>query len=279
MEACIFNIQRYSLHDGGGIRTVVFFKGCPFQCPWCCNPESLSSKPQLFFKKVLCINCSRDKHGVCTTSAKDCPTGAKEMIGEMMSVEKVYDIIERDRAFYDASNGGITLSGGEFLMQVEFAIALLKKCRENGIHTAVETTLALPIAHLDELIQVVDVFLVDFKIFDEEKAKQILHMDLKCMKENVEVILKRNGKVIPRIPLIPGYTASNDNLDLIIQYLKKHDLKEVHLLPFHQLGEAKYSSIDKVYTMHEVKPLRDEQVQEIKEKFIQEGFKTIIHGN
>ncbi len=213
------------------------------------------------------------------TPSEECPTGAKETSGKMMSIDEVYDIIERDRPFYDASQGGVTLSGGEFLMQSEFAVSLLEKCQENKIHTAVETTLALPIPHLERLVHAVDLFLVDFKLFDEEQAKQILHMDLKRMKANVEAILHLGGRIIPRIPLIPEYTATDENLNQIIHYLKQHHLKEVHLLPFHQLGEAKYASIEKTYTMHEVKPLSDEQIQTIEQKFIQEGFRTVIHGN
>lgn len=279
MEACIFNIQRYSLHDGGGIRTLVFFKGCPFHCPWCCNPESLLPKPQIFYKEVLCMNCSKKINGLCDTAPEDCPTGAKEMSGEMKTVEEVFQQVIKDQTFYQSSGGGVTLSGGEFLMQIDFALELLKKCREYRIHTAVETTLALPIKKIDELIALTDIFLVDFKIFDENKAKEILNLNLPLMKQNVEYILSHGGKIIPRIPLIPGYTANDTNLKLILDYLKEHHLSEVHLLPFHQLGEAKYASINKEYTMHEVMPLSDEAIEKIEKTFIQAGFKTVIHGN
>lgn len=278
MKATIFNIQRYSIHDGGGIRTNVFFKGCPFTCPWCCNPESLSSKPQLFFKQSLCMNCSRKADDTCDTAVEDCPTGAKEIIGEEKTVDEVFDIVYRDYAFYESSGGGVTLSGGEFLLQVDFAIELLKKCKEHNIHTAVETTMALPVKRLKELCEVVDLFLIDFKIFDEAKSKEILHLNIEKLKENIALILQYHGKIIPRLPIIPTYTATEENMMKIMEYLKSVGLNEVHLLPFHQLGEAKYKSIDKTYGCHELKPLTDAQIKEVQILFENNGFKTLIHG-
>ena len=278
MKATIFNIQRYSLHDGGGIRTNVFFKGCPFTCPWCCNPESLSVKPQILFKESLCMNCSRKEDGTCPTHPDDCPTGAKEIIGEEKSVEEVFDIVYRDYAFYESSNGGVTLSGGEFLLQADFAIELLKKCKEHNIHTAVETTMAVHVPRLKELCEVVDLFLVDFKIFDKTKSKEILHLNIEKLMENIALIQQYHGRIIPRIPLIPNYTATDENMHLVMEYLNSVGLKEVHLLPFHQLGEAKYKSIDKEYTCHELKPLTDAQIEEIQTLFEKNGFKTLIHG-
>lgn len=277
-QACIFNIQRYSLHDGGGIRSIVFFKGCPFTCPWCCNPESLDAKPQLFYKEILCMNCSKKINGLCETSPDDCPTGAKEIVGKMQTVEEVYDIINRDRTFYESSNGGVTLSGGEFLMQIDFAIDLLKKCKEEHLHTAVETTLALPIPRIKELAAYVDVFLVDFKIMDQSLSLDILHLDVERMKENVKLIIQMGGHVIPRIPLIPEYTVNEMNLHALIQIIQDLHLHEVHLLPFHQLGEGKYKSIQKDYACKDVTPLSDEIVQDIERLFNQHGLKTIVHG-
>lgn len=278
-KACIFNIQRYSLHDGGGIRTIVFFKGCPFHCPWCCNPESLSNTPQLFFKESLCMNCSKKTNGLCATSPEDCPTGAKEIVGKMQSVEEVFNIVNRDYAFYESSQGGVTLSGGEFLLQQAFAIKLLEKCKANHIHTAVESTMALPVKNMDTLTKLVDVFLVDFKIMDEKESKKILNLDVKIMLDNVQSILDHGGKVIPRIPLIPTYTTTTENLTKIMQILEAKHLKEVHLLPFHQLGESKYHSIQKEYQCSDLKPLHDEEAEQIETMFIKAGFKTVLHGN
>lgn len=277
-SATIFNIQRYSLHDGGGIRTIVFFKGCPFTCPWCCNPESLTSKPQIFYKESLCMNCSKKENGICVSSVEDCPTGAKEEIGETKSIDEVFDVVKRDYAFYESSDGGVTLSGGEVLLQIDFAMKLLSKCKANNIHTCIESTLALPILKIKELVEVCDLFLIDFKIFNSSRSKEILNLDLDQLKINIDELLKYHAKIIPRIPLIPDYTTTLENLDAIMDYLNEKGLKEVHLLPFHQLGEAKYKSIQKDYQCHKLKPLVDAEVEAIQKRFIQKGFKTLIHG-
>ena len=278
MEACIFNIQRYSLHDGGGIRTIVFFKGCPFTCPWCCNPESLSTKPQLFYKDKLCIHCSKKINGMCLTDPNDCPTGAKEIIGKNYTVDEVYDIVRRDVSFYESSGGGVTLSGGEFLLQQDFAMELLEKCKENHIHTAVETTLAIPIKDIEKLAKLVDRFLVDFKIMDEAESKKLLQLDVRQTMQNVESLLALGCEVIPRIPLIPTFTATQENLDAIIDQVHAFHLKEVHLLPFHQLGESKYASIDKEYTLKDLKPFTDDEINQIDAYFKKKGLQSIIHG-
>lgn len=277
-EACIFNMQRYSLHDGGGIRTIVFFKGCHCCCPWCCNPESLDVKPQELYKEILCMHCSKKINGKCLTPAIDCPTGAKEIVGKMQTVEEVFDIVQRDRTFYETSGGGVTLSGGEFLLQLDFAIDLLNMCKQQHIHTAVESTMSLPVQRMKELVDNVDRFLIDFKIMDINKSKEILHLDVEMMLYNVKEILRLGGRVIPRIPLIPQYTTTPENLQQVIKVLKELHLKEVHLLPFHQLGASKYKAIDKTYACENIAILTDEEVHEIELLFQQQGFQTNVHG-
>lgn len=279
MEATIFNIQRYSIHDGGGIRSIVFFKGCPFSCPWCCNPESLSPQPQEFYKKSLCMNCSLKIDGRCQTLPEDCPTGAKSIIGKKMSIDKILDIVKRDKVFYETSEGGVTLSGGEFLLQQEAACELLGRCRNEGINTAVETTLGLPIKDVERLTGLVDTFLVDMKFIDKDKAKAICHLDVELVEQNIKSVVRSGGHVIIRIPLIPSYTATNENLSGIIRWMKDNKLDEAHLLPFHQLGEGKYEAVDREYDCHELKPLSDERIAEIEKMFEEKEIKTIIGGN
>ena len=152
IAATITNVQRFSLHDGGGIRTVVFLKGCPFRCPWCCNPENLSSEPEVSFKERLCIRCSpRPDGGPCQTRPEDCPTGAKELLGRSRTVDDLLAEVVRDRSFYEESDGGVTVSGGECLLRQDFLCAFLEACHEEGISTAVETTLAVPLADAGRL--------------------------------------------------------------------------------------------------------------------------------
>lgn len=278
MEACIFNIQRYSLHDGGGIRTIVFFKGCHCQCPWCCNPESLQITPQVFYKEILCMNCTKKVDGKCYNKVEDCPTGAKSIVGEMKSIDSIMDIVKRDRVFYETSKGGVTLSGGEVLLQQEVALQLLEQCKNEHIHTAIESTLSLEIQNIERLVALVDVFLVDFKIMDEKKSKDILHLDVQRMISNVREIRKLNGHVVARIPLIPSYTSDSDNLTQIMKQLKELDIKEVHILPFHQLGANKYKSIEHAYTCENLKALSDDEVETIKQLFMKQGFHTNVHG-
>ena len=277
-KACIFNIQRYSLHDGGGIRTIVFFKGCPFRCPWCCNPESLSTKPQLLYRENLCMHCSKKENGTCETDSSNCPTGAKEIVGEYRSVDEVLAIIKRDYTFYEASQGGVTLSGGECFAQQSFALALLKTCKANNIHTAIETTLALPIENITAFEKYCDAFLVDFKIMDDKKSKEILGIDVAIRDQNVQSLIQTGCTIIPRIPLIPTYTTTKENIDAMITHLKKLNLKEVHLLPFHQLGESKYKSTNREYQCHALTPLSEEAIKDIEKQFHSNGFKTILYG-
>ena len=168
--ATITNVQRFSLHDGGGIRTVVFVKGCPFRCPWCCNPENLSPKPQEVWHRSLCIRCSMRSGEfsaeACPKSAAECPTGAKELLGIERSAEELAEECQRDAVFYEESGGGVTLSGGECLSYQGFAEEFLQYCKERGMRTAIETTLAVPLADAEKLVACCDLFLVDFKIAD-----------------------------------------------------------------------------------------------------------------
>ncbi len=278
MEATVFNIQRYSLHDGGGIRSIVFFKGCPFTCPWCCNPESLSVEPQLMFKKSLCIGCSmKDNH--CSSRIEDCPTKAKSVIGKVQSIEDVMDVLVRDKIFYETSNGGITLSGGEVLLQQDFALALLKACQQEDIHTAIETTLALPIKNLEKWVSRCQLFLVDLKIMDAIQSKKILRIDIDLVKENIKKLMTLHANIIIRIPLIPQYTATKENISAIIAFMQEVGLKEVHLLPYHNLGESKYRSLNLNYSLYDLEAINDSIVEEIKENFERTGIKAVIHGN
>lgn len=278
MEACIFNIQRYSLHDGGGIRSIVFFKGCPFHCPWCCNPESLSGSPQLLYKSQLCIKCSLNEQGVCTKDASRCPSGAKSIVGKMMDIDMIMDQALRDKVFYETSNGGVTLSGGEVLSQLPFALALLKALKNESINTAIETTMALKIPDLTTLCQYTDTFLIDMKIIDKTKAHQLLNIDIDIVKANIKKLKALGANIIIRIPLVPEYTLNPDNLDAIIEWLKANALTEVHLLPFHQLGASKYVSLNKDYQLNCLKPPSEETIAKVKLKFDNAGLKTLVGG-
>ena len=175
----VTNVQRFSLHDGGGIRTVGFLKGCPFRCPWCCNPENLSFVPEVSWKSRLCIHCSMAEGGDglrdCPRTPEQCPTGAKELMGRERNVTEFAQDLLRDMPFFEESGGGITLSGGECLAgrNLSFALAVLEECHRHGANTAVETTLAVPLGgNVERLVAAVDTFLVDFKIADRTRSME-----------------------------------------------------------------------------------------------------------
>jgi pyruvate formate lyase activating enzyme len=273
MEGLIINIQRYSIHDGGGIRTIVFFKGCPLHCPWCSNPESQSFEVELGKVKNKCINCKK-----CSMSEEECPSGAIVHFGNYITVEEVIEEILKDEIFYHTSNGGVTLSGGEVLSQPIFVLELLKELKNLNINTAIETCGQGNMNNLLDIAKYTDLILYDFKIMDSTKAKAVLGANVDTILNNFKAIFTNGHKVIPRIPLIPGYTMDKDNITEIIKFLKEFNIKEVHLLPFHQLGSGKYETINKVYTMEKIEIPSEEEINEIKNTFKKEDFEVVIGG-
>lgn len=256
-KGLVFNIQRYSIHDGGGIRTIVFLKGCPLACPWCSNPESRKAvEPVQWIKN-----------------------GKKETIGEWKTSEEVVDEVLKDEIFYRTSGGGVTLSGGEVLMQHRFAKEVLEKLHYLGINTAIETTGCFEKERLEALLPFTDEVLFDIKILDPVQAKKVIGINLKHMKENFEMALQfPKVKVTPRIPLIPDYTATEENIERIIDYLEDFDITEVHLLPFHQYGSAKYDYLGWEYLLKDMEPLPREKINQIRKKFESHGFHAIVEG-
>ncbi|MFD3157852.1 [formate-C-acetyltransferase]-activating enzyme [Haloimpatiens sp. FM7330] len=273
MEGLIFNIQRYSIHDGGGIRTLVFFKGCPLYCPWCCNPESQSFEKEKVKIKAKCIGCK-----TCSMDTDECPSGAIVEFGQYMTVPEVIKEVEKDMIFYNTSSGGVTLSGGEVLSQADFAIELLKKLKELGINTAIETSGQGSSEKLLHMAKYLDLILFDLKIMDKEKAKTLIGANIDIIKNNIRSLVENNKKVIPRIPLIPNYTMDEDNITKIIEFVKELNLKEVHILPFHQYGSNKYEYLGKNYTLKDIKTPTDKEINDIKDKMEKSGLKVVVGG-
>ena len=265
MTGLVANIQRYSLHDGGGIRTVAFLKGCPFHCPWCCNPETLSFKPQIAFHKDKCIHCSTFEPGarLCNTSPDDCPTMAKEVVGTLMTEEELTDKLLRDRVFFEESGGGVTLSGGECMAapNQEFAIRVLTSCHEAGVHTAIESTLAVQLREPERLAACVDVFLIDFKIANRLDSKEIIGFDPLLRDQNVRALLDLGANVVARMPIIPGYTDSDENVIQNIERIASLGIKRADVLPFHQFGSSKYEANGMTYDLADVPQLTDNDVK------------------
>lgn len=260
LKGLVFNIQRYSVHDGSGVRTIIFFKGCALNCPWCSNPESrLAVRPTMWVKN-----------------------GKTETIGEWYTSEELIKEVLKDEIFYRTSGGGVTLSGGEILMQYEFVAHLAERLQYLGIHTALETTGAFDRERLGLILPFVDQVLFDLKIMDPYESKNVIGADISIVKDNFEMALgeSNNGNIdlTPRIPLIPMYTATDENIQSIIEYLLEIQVDKVHLLPFHQYGSTKYEYLGWDYTMRNVATLSEERVAEIELMFNNHDIITIVDG-
>jgi len=273
MKGLVFNIQRYSLHDGGGIRTIVFFKGCPLRCPWCCNPESISFKIEKVKIESKCIHCKR-----CSFDVDECPSGAINEFGKYMTVEEVVKEVMKDRIFYQTSKGGVTLSGGEVLSQAPFAKELLRELKSMGIHTAIETSGQGKTETLIDLANYLDLVLFDLKIMDENRSKEILGADIRLIKRNFKALVEGGKRVIPRVPLIPGYTMDDKNIEEIIGFVKGLNLKEIHILPFHHYGSNKYEYLHKEYKLQNIPVPSDELIEKVKNRMEKEGLIVSIGG-
>lgn len=296
LTAVIFNIQRYCIHDGPGIRTVIFFKGCPLRCAWCANPESQESDPQILYTEKKCIQC-----GSCAKAApagyiqrtrgentvnwdtirkdgrfawiSECPTGAMEVKGREITVPELLEEVERDRCFY-RHNGGVTLSGGEALMQPDFVKAFLKACKGRSINTAIETAGYVQPEILKEVIPFTDIFLYDFKFYDNDMHRKWTGLGNRRIKENLEFLLQEGARVEVRIPLIPGINDGKDELEKIAAYLKKYGIGNWELLPFHQHGSGKYAACGIPYGLKELKSYDRKKLEEVKLWF-QETYNKI----
>lgn len=271
--ARIFNIQRYSLNDGMGIRTVVFFKGCPHVCPWCANPESISPRIETVRRESKCLHCKP-----CLRNADECPSGAFERLGRDITLDELEREVMKDEVFFRASGGGVTLSGGEVLMQAEFATRFLQRLRLWGVESAIETAGDAPISRLLPLAKECSEVLFDLKIMDEKKAREVVKMNLPRVLDNFRRLVNEGVNVIPRVPLIPGFTLERDHLAGIINFLVPLGIKQLHLLPFHQYGEPKYRLLGREWEMRNIPPPTKDEVAALRMMAEQAGFTVTVGG-
>ncbi|MDE9620766.1 [formate-C-acetyltransferase]-activating enzyme [Citrobacter freundii] len=271
--ARIFNIQRYSLNDGQGIRTVVFFKGCPHTCPWCANPESLSPRIETVRRESKCLHCTP-----CLRDADECPSGAFERIGRDITLDELEHEVMKDDIFFRTSGGGVTLSGGEVLMQASFATLLLQRLRRWDVRCAIETAGDAPAGRLLSLAKECDEVLFDLKIMDGDLAREVINMNLPRVLANLRLLVEEGVNVIPRLPLIPGFTMNSDNTQHVLTMLSSLGIKQVHLLPFHQYGEPKYSLLGLPWLMKEVPVPSAQEVDIIRKMAEFAGFQVTVGG-
>lgn len=298
-EGFISAIQRFSIHDGPGIRTVIFFKGCPFNCPWCSNPETRSAGHDIMHTITTCIQCGLCSNhcpshciGVidggfhidrlrctdCGTCAEICPTNSISIRGERRSASDLLEIIKADAMFYRRSGGGVTFSGGEPLLQAEFLSELAAACKSAGIRTATETTGCCSPEDLKRVMPYIDLFLYDLKIMDLEKHREITGVSNELIKENLQLLSEAGKEIVVRVPVIPGYTQARENLIAIAETARKANVKQINLLPYHNYGENKYAQLGKKYEMENIKPLTKEDLAEEKELFETYGFQVKLGG-
>lgn len=244
MQGIIFNIQRFCVNDGPGIRTTVFLKGCPLSCVWCHNPESQSAAPGILFYRDKCTGCGRCRDLTADDTAFVCFHGAKEICGKTVDSEDVIALVRKDKVFYDASNGGMTLSGGEPLFQPEFTLALLKSAKENGIHTAIETCGFANTGIVREAAAFTDLFLFDYKETNPVLHRKFTGADNRRILDHLALLNELEKPVILRCPIIPGYNDREDHFLGISETANRFDcIEHVEIEPYHSLGTGKYEAL------------------------------------
>lgn len=273
--ATIFDIQKCSFVDGQGIRTTVFFKGCNLKCKWCHNPESQSPKREMMIRKSRCVGCGKCLEkcpndlklcqlcGKCTVY---CPGSAREIVGKEYTVDEVLSEILADKLFYASSGGGATFSGGECMLYADFLSELIRRCKENGIHTAVDTAGCVPYDSFLKVIPYTDMFLYDLKAFSEDLHRNGTGVSNRLILENLKRLSDETDRdIVIRIPVIPGYNATIEELSAMADFLDALRIKSVELLPYHTMGDHKYESLGRTPTAYEVPS--DEDMARYKEIF------------
>lgn len=246
MKTVIFDIERNSFVDGPGIRTTVFFKGCNLMCKWCHNPESQNCEKEILFYKNKCTDCGRCKELTVDDENFLCFNDAKEICGKEYTADEVFAEVIKDKAFYETSGGGVTFSGGECMLQTDFLLEILKKCKENGIHTAVDTAGHIPWESFEKILPFTDLFLYDIKAMNEEIHKEYTGVTNTRILENLKKLLKSDVDVWVRIPVISGVNDIEDEMQKIKSFFDINGYPEkVELLPYHAMGEHKYEALGK----------------------------------
>lgn len=295
----IFNIQRFSTHDGEGIRTNVFFKGCPLNCPWCSNPESRSAKPNLLYDKRLCqrfeecvkatkgeLYFEKDQLIINQDVITDierlrdiCPAKALTVAGERKTIDNILEAIEKDKPFYSHSNGGVTLTGGEPFAQNGYLLDLVKELKAKEIDIAVETSLHMPWERIKPYVGLIDCWLADLKHVDSDKFKRYTGGSAELVMSNFHKLDASNANIIVRIPVIPGFNNTLPELQKIIDFASSlQSVSEVHFILYHALGEGKYELMGLDYKYKKYQSAQPQELEDIIKYTKSKGLKIKIGG-
>lgn len=292
-KGLIFNIQKFSIHDGPGIRTTIFLKGCPLRCKWCANPESQSANVQILWDQKKCVHClqcvkscmhqaiscrEREIHidealcQGCLNCVSTCLQSALSNEGETKEIEEIVRIALQDKDFYEESGGGITISGGEGMSQPDFLKELVKELKKHNLHLTIETTGYIPKETFHELAPLFDLLLFDVKHYDTNCHFEGTGVHNEQIINNLKWAFHKGLEILPRIPVIPGFNDSIQDAAGFASLLTEIGLKKVQLLPFHQFGERKYEMMHKEYAYKNVRALQKEDLTEYQNEFIKKGL-------
>lgn len=298
-KGMVFDIQRFSIHDGPGIRTIVFLKGCPLRCVWCSNPESQSVGAELLVLADKCKGCrrceevcplgairfqpgfrlDRDVCEGCGQCAEVCPTGALQVSGRVQKVDEIIQVLKRDEVYYRRSGGGVTLSGGEPLMHPAFAADLLRTCKEIGWHTAMETSGFSGWSAFEKVLPWLDLVLLDIKHVDDEKHVRYIGQSNRMILENARRLGENGVPVVIRVPVVPGCNDTPEEIRRIASFARSiPGVRELHLLPYHRLGEMKYRYLDAEYPLTGQRPPVNQVMEALRIAGAAEGLHCQIGG-
>lgn len=299
----IFNIQKFSTHDGDGVRTTIFFKGCPLRCMWCHNPESQHYYKELIFHQHKCTACGRcvakckqgansivdgkivfdrSKCTACGVCTDWCITEARELAGKEYTVDALVKEAMKDKIFYEQSGGGVTLSGGEVMasQHMDYVEEVCRKLHENGVSVFIDTSGYTDYENLKRILPYVDVFLYDIKVMDPEDHKKYIGVDNALILENLKKLSDEGAGLYIRLPIIQQVNATDEHIESVIHFLKENNIhaRQVNLLPYHDIGKGKYASLDMEYHEDEMSVPVSELMEHFKSMFEEQGFNKVNIG-